>query len=206
MEGITSSLAKPTQMRRDGKPRPRSEAKRAQIVEVAIRHFAERGYSAAYKKAVQSFPRYMQAPAAAQELGFFEVLRYWLGRTENMVRDNWSSYRIYLIGNYGTDLALRREINRFLVAEDPYGWRDFVSFGVKRGELRSDLDVDMIGSILEWTMDRFQDALLTEELDPGLFRKSGPVPEEKEARMEQFVQLLRRAIGSEKAQVAGHKA
>ena len=26
-------------------------------------------------------------------------------------------------------------------------------------------------------MDRFQDALLTEELDPGLFRKSGPVPE-----------------------------
>ena len=45
-----------------------------------------------------------------------------------------------------------------------------------------------------------------EELDPGLFRKSGPVPEEKEARMEQFVDLLRRAIGSEKAQVAGHKA
>jgi len=40
----------------------------------------------------------------------------------------------------------------------------------------------MIGSILEWTMDRFQDALLTEELDPGLFRKSGRVPEEKEAR------------------------
>src|SRR5258707_2854232 len=43
------------------------------------------------------------------------------------------------VGNYGTDLSLRREINRFLVAEDPYGWRDFVSFGVKRGELRSDL-------------------------------------------------------------------
>jgi AcrR family transcriptional regulator len=220
MEGITSSLAKPTQMRRDAKPRPRSEAKRAQIVEVAIRHFAERGYSAArvediaaqlgiakgsvfqhfkskdglffeaYKKAVQSFPKYMQAPDPAQERGFFELLRYWLGRTENMVRDNWSSYRIYLVGNYGTDLALRREINRFLVAEDPYGWRDFVSFGVKRGELRVDL----------------QDALLTEELDPGLFRKSGPVPEEKEKRIEQFVELLRRAIGSEKAQVTGKKA
>jgi AcrR family transcriptional regulator len=236
MEGIASSLAKPTQLRRDGKPRPRSEAKRARIVEVAIRHFAERGYSAArvediaaqlgiakgsvfqhfkskdglffeaYKKAVQSFPKYMQAPAAVQERGFFDLLRYWLGCTENMVRDNWSSYRIYLVGNYGTDLSLRREINRFLVAEDPYGWRDFVSFGVKRGELRPDLDVDMIGSILEWTMDRFQDALLTEELDPGLFRKSGPVPEEKEARMEQFVELLRRAIGSEKVQVTGKKA
>jgi TetR/AcrR family transcriptional regulator len=236
MEGITNSLAKPTQMRRDVKPRPRSEAKRAQIVEVAIRHFAERGYSAArvediaaqlgiakgsvfqhfkskdglffeaYKKAVLSFPKYMQAPAASQERGFFDVLRYWLGRTENMVHDNWSSYRIYLIGNYGTDLALRREINRFLVAEDPYGWRDFVTFGVHRGELRPDLDVDMIGSILEWTMDRFQDALLTEELDPGLFRKVGPVPEEKEKRIDQFVELLRRAIGSDKAQLIEKKA
>ncbi|MFZ0684867.1 MAG: TetR/AcrR family transcriptional regulator [Terriglobales bacterium] len=236
MEGITSSLAKPTQMRRDEKPRPRSEAKRARIVEVAIRHFAERGYNAArvediaaqlgiakgsvfqhfkskdglffeaYKKAVLSFPKYMQAPAAVQELGLFEVLRYWLERTENMVRDNWSSYRIYLVGNYGTDLALRREINRFLVTEDPYGWREFVSFGVRRGELRTDLDVDMIGSILEWTMDRFQDALLTEELDPGLFRKAGKTPEKTEARIDQFVALLRRAIGSDEVQIPGKQA
>jgi AcrR family transcriptional regulator len=160
----------------------------------------------AYKKAVQSFPKYLQVPEAIGERGFFAVLRYWLGRTENMVRDNWASYRIYLIGNYGTDLALRREINRFLVAEDPYGWREFVSFGVSHGELRTDLDTDMIGSVLEWTMDRFQDALLTEELDPGLFRKSGPMPEAKETRIEQFVELLRRAIGSEKVQVIGKKA
>jgi TetR/AcrR family transcriptional regulator len=235
VESITNSLAKPAQLRRDTKPRPRSEAKRGRIVEIAIRHFAERGYNAArvediaaqlgiakgsvfqhfkskdglffeaYKKAVQSFPRYMQAPPEVQAVGFFEVLRYWLSRTENMVRDNWASYRIYLVGNYGTDLALRREINRFLVEADPYGWRDFVTYGVKNGELRPDLDVDLIGSILEWTMDRFQDALLTEELDPGLFRKSGPVPEKKEARIEQFVELLRRAIGSDKVQ-SGKKA
>jgi len=226
VEGITTNLAKPPQLRRDAKPRPRSEAKRGRIVEVAIRHFAERGYNAArvediaaqlgiakgsvfqhfkskdglffeaYKKAVQSFPRYMQAPAEAQNGGFFEVLRYWLGRTENMVRDNWASYRIYLVGNYGTDLALRREINRFLIEEDPYGWRDFVTFGVARGELRSDLDADMIGSILEWTMDRFQDALLTEELDPGLFRRQGSPAEKKEARIAQFLDVLKRAIGT----------
>ena len=236
MNGIASSLAKPTQLRSDGKPRPRSEAKRARIVDVAIRHFAEHGYSAArvediaaelaiakgsvfqhfkskdglffeaYKKAVRSFPKYMEAPPEIQKQGFFEMLRYWLGRTEHMVRDNWASYRIYLVGNYGTDLALRREINRFLVAEDPYGWRDFVHYGATRGELRQDLDADMIGSILEWTMDRFQDALLTEELDPGLFRKQGPVPEKKEARIEQFTELLRRAIGSEKIQHLGKKA
>ena len=233
MSGITTNLAKPPQFRRDPRPRPRSEAKRGRIVEVAIRHFAERGYNAArvediaaqlgiakgsvfqhfkskdglffeaYKKAVQSFPRYMEAPAEVLGGGFFAALRYWLGRTENMVRDNWASYRIYLVGNYGTDLALRREINRFLVDDDPYGWREFVNFGVRRGELRADVDVDMIGSILEWTMDRFQDALLTEELDPGLFRKSGPVPEKKEARIEQFVELLRRAVGSEGRQQPG---
>jgi TetR/AcrR family transcriptional regulator len=225
--GITQSLAKPAQLRVDGKPRPRSEAKRARIVDTAIRHFAQHGYNAArvediaaelgiakgsvfqhfkskdglffeaYKRAVRSFPKYMQAPEEVLKQGFFETLRYWLGRTERMVRDNWASYRIYLVGNYGTDLALRREINRFLVTEDPYGWRDFVGYGLSRGELRADLDGDMIGSILEWTMDRFQDALLTEELDPGLFRKQGPVPEKKEARMEQFVALMRRAIGAE---------
>jgi AcrR family transcriptional regulator len=236
MNGIASSLAKPMQLRSDGKPRPRSEAKRARIVDVAIRHFAEHGYSAArvediaaelsiakgsvfqhfkskdglffeaYKKAVRSFPKYMEAPPEVQKQGFFDMLRYWLGRTEHMVRDNWASYRIYLVGNYGTDLALRREINRFLVSEDPYGWREFVRFGLTRSELRHDLDADMIGSILEWTMDRFQDALLTEELDPGLFRKQGPVPEKKEARIEQFTELLRRAIGSEKIQLTGKKA
>src|SRR5258708_19572398 len=147
MEGIASSLAKPAQMRRDGKPRPRSEAKRARIVEVAIRHFAERGYSAArvediaaqlaiakgsvfqhfkskdglffeaYKKAVQSFPKYMQAPAAVQERGFFELLRYWLGRTENMVGENLSAFQISLFPNFGTSPSLRREIHRFLLAE-----------------------------------------------------------------------------------------
>ena len=189
MEGITSSLAKPTQIRRDGKPRPRSEAKRARIVEVAIRHFAECGYSAArvediaaqlgiakgsvfqhfkskdglffeaYKKAVRSFPKYMQAPAAMQERGFFELLRYWLGRTENMVRDNWSSYRIYLVGNYGTDLALRREINRFLVAEDPYGWREFVELRGQAGRIAdgfgcgNDLDRSWSG---RWTAFRMR--------------------------------------------------
>src|SRR5260370_20507195 len=150
-------------MRRDGKPRPRSEAKRARIVEVAIRHFAERGYSAArvediaaqlgiakgsvfqhfkskdglffeaYKKAVLSFPKYMQAPEAVQERGLFEVLRYWLGRTGNMVRDNWSAYRIYLICNYWADPGLRGEINRFLGVEGPYGLGDFLGFGGQRG-------------------------------------------------------------------------
>ena len=48
----------------------------------------------------------------------------------------------------------------------------------------------MIVSILDWTMERFQDALLTEELDPGLFRRQGELGEQKEARINQFLDVL----------------
>ena len=96
----------------------------------------------------------------------------WL-RTEHLVREDWIPYRVSLLGNYGTDLPLKREINRFMLAEDPYGTVAFVRFGLERGEVRKDLDQEMVVSILDWTIERFQDALLTEELDPGLFRRQG---------------------------------
>ena len=60
----------------------------------------------------------------------------------------------------------------------------------------------MIVSILDWTMERFQDALLTAELDPGLFRKQGEMPEKKEARIQQFLAVLRRAVGADSASVS----
>jgi len=207
-------------------PRPRSAAKRSRIVDAAMQHFAENGYDAArvgdmaaalgiakgsifqhfgskdglffevYKRAVRSFPKYLDAPAEVRAAGFFDVLHYWLGRTEHMLHEDWIPYRIALLGNYGTDLALKREINRFLIAEDPYGTVVFVRFGLGRGELRHDMDIEMIVSILDWTMERFQDALLTAELDPGLFRRQGELPEKKEARILQFLAVLRRAVGA----------
>lgn len=226
MSGIASSLASPPRYRTQVPLRPRSEAKRARIIDAAMRHFAEHGYHAArvgdiaehlgiakgsifqhfgskdglffevYKKAVRSFAAYLDAPADVQRQGFFEILRYWLARTEHMLHEDWIPYRVYLLGNYGTDLALRREINRFLLTEDPYGTVAFVRFGLERGELRRDLDLEMIVSILDWTMERFQDALLTEELDPGLFRRQGEVGEKKEARINQFLDILEHAIGT----------
>ncbi len=229
MSGIASSLITPPRYRNQVPPRPRSEAKRARIVDTAMRHFAEQGYHAArvgdiaaeldiakgsifqhfgskdglffevYKKAVRAFPAYLDAPADVQALGFFGVLRYWLERTEHLVHEDWVPYRISLLGNYSTDLALKREINRFLMTEDPYGTVAFVKFGVQRGEVRKDLDVEMIVSILDWTIERFQDAFLTEELDPGLFRRQGELGERKEARINQFLEVLKRAIGSERS-------
>jgi len=225
MSGIGSSVVSPPSYRHMP-PRPRSEGKRSKIIDTAMRHFAEQGYHAArvgdiaallgiakgsifqhfgskdglffeaYKKAVRSFPRYLDAPAEVSSRGFFEILRYWLARTEHLIREDWIPYRVSLLGNYGTDLTLKREINRFLMAEDPYGTVAFVRFGVERGELRRDLDQEMMVSILDWTVERFQDALLTEELDPGLFRRQGDPSEKKEARIEQFLDLLKRAIGA----------
>jgi TetR/AcrR family transcriptional regulator len=216
---------------------PRSEAKRARILEAAMRHFAERGYHAtriediatelsiakgsvfqhfgskeglflaAYKKAVASFSAYLDAPPAVTARGFFETLRYWLERTDRLVRENWIPYRIALLGNYGTDLRLRQEINRFLRDRDPYGTAAFVRMGVERTEVRSDIDEEMIVSMIEWTVERFQDALLTEELDPGLFSRPGNRPEKTMARIAQFLELLRSAIGSRVApRPAGPKA
>ncbi|MFZ0800558.1 MAG: TetR/AcrR family transcriptional regulator, partial [Terriglobales bacterium] len=164
-----------------------------------FQHFGSKDglFFEAYKKAVRSFPRYLDAPAEVCDRGFFEVLRYWLVRTEHMLHEDWIPYRVSLLGNYGTNLGLKREINRFLVAEDPYGTVAFVRFGLQRGEVRGDLDQEMIVSILDWTMERFQDALLTEELDPGLFRRQGGPAEKTESRITQFLDVLKRAIGAD---------
>jgi AcrR family transcriptional regulator len=226
MGGIASNRTTPPLYQRQPPPRPRSDAKRSRIVDVAMQHFAEHGYHAArvgdiaaalgiakgsvfqhfgskdglffevYKRAVHSLPKYLDVPPDVRQAGFFEILRYWLVRTEHLLREDWIPYRISLLGNYGTDLALKREINRFFIAEDPYGAVTFVRFGLERQELRNDMDVEMIVSILDWTMERFQDALLTAELDPGLFRRQGDPEEKKEARIQQFLAVLQRAIGS----------
>jgi TetR/AcrR family transcriptional regulator len=201
-------------------------AKRAHIIDVAMRHFAERGYEdartediardagiakgavfqhfvnkqglflAAYKRAAGSFSRYLDAPGEIRAKGFWEVLHYWLSRTELQVRENWQPYRVVLLGNYGTDLRLKREINRFLATEDPYGTAAFVRQGLKEGAVRADVDVEMVVSLLEWTVERFQDALLTEELDPGLFRRAGLSEEKTARRMEHFLRLLEGAISN----------
>src|SRR5689334_4144534 len=115
MSGIASSLVTPPRYRTQVPARPRSEAKRTRIIDTAVRHFAEQGYHAArvgdiaaelgiakgsvfqhfgskdglffevYKKAVRCFPAYLDAPQEVRSKGFFEVLRYWLVKTEHLV-------------------------------------------------------------------------------------------------------------------------
>jgi AcrR family transcriptional regulator len=204
----------------------RVEAKRELIAECAMRHFAQDGYQGArvediaaelgiakgsvfqhfgskaglffeaYRRAVTSLPRWLDAPEGVQSEGFFAVVRYWLSRTEHLIKDDWVPNRVALIGNYGTDLDLKRELNRFLVSEDPYGTLDFVEWGQQRGEVRTDLDLETMVSMVDWLSTAIQDALVAEELDPGLFHRWHHQPDRQRMRLDHFAILLESAIGS----------
>jgi hypothetical protein len=57
------------------------------------------------------------------------------------------------------------------------------------------VDLEMIVSIVDWLSDRLQDALVSEEMDPGLFHRFRGQPERQRMRVEDFEVLLRSAIG-----------
>ncbi len=205
----------------------RAQQKHARILQTSMRYFAELGYEAtrvadiaqelgiakgsifqhfgskdglfleAYKASLQSFPAFLDAPLDIIERGFFAVLQHRLEQSEQFKREHSIAYRIVLLGNYGSDLKLKKQINRYLIAEDPLGTEAFVQMGLERGEIRSDVERDLVVSIVDWTFERFQDALLMEEFDPGLFRRAGePKSKAKEQRIEEFITVLRSAIGS----------
>jgi AcrR family transcriptional regulator len=202
----------------------RQRAKQDRIVAIAMEHFARHGYEgakaeaiaaaagvskgavfgyfgskaglflAAYETATRTFSRYLEAPADVLERGFFATVSYWLAHTPHMIHEDWIPYRVVLIGSYCSDLALKREITKYMQSEDPYGTREFVQFGVDRGEVRQDIEIGLIISLVDWLIDRCQDAIVTEELDPGLFGYFTQSPQLREQRMAQFVELLRSAI------------
>jgi hypothetical protein len=126
--------------------------------------------------------------------GFFATISYWLAQTPHMIHEDWIPYRVVLIGTYSADLQLKREISKYMQREDPYGTREFVQFGVQHGEIRQDIEIELIISTVDWMIDRCQDAIVTEELDPGLFGYFTQSAQMRERRVAQFVELLRSAI------------
>jgi AcrR family transcriptional regulator len=195
-----------------------TESRRDRILESAMRHFAERGYRGtrvedvatevgvakgtvfldfgskeglfleAFKRAVSQLPAWLDAPADVVEQGFWAVLDWWLQRAEDLVASDPVPNRVALIARYDTGLDIRRPVDRFMRSEDPYGTLEFVEFGVRRDEIRDDVDAEMIASTLDWMAERFQDALVSEDLDPGLIHRR---PERRPMRIKEFVELLR---------------
>lgn len=150
-------------------------------------------FLAAYQQAVQMLPAWLEAPEDVVEQGFWATLDWWLQRTEESVNSDPVPNRIAVIGRYDTGLGLRRPIDRFMRSEDPYGTLEFVEYGVRRGEVRDDVDAEMLASTLDWLAERFQDALVSEELDPGLIHRQ---PERRGMRIKEFVEILREGIAA----------
>jgi TetR/AcrR family transcriptional regulator len=200
------------------------EERRDRIIEAAMRHFAEHGYRggrvediartvgvakgtvfldfgskeglflAVYQRAVSRLPAWLDAPKDVVEEGVWATLDWWLERTEQYNEEDWVPNRVAVIGRHDTGLGLRGPIERHMRSEDPYGTLEFVEFGVRRGEIRNDVDAEMIASMLDWLAERFQEALASEELDPGLIHRR---PERRGMRIKEFLAVLRDGIAAD---------
>lgn len=215
----------PRQELENRRDREARAAKLRRTAEVAMRHFAEHGFDGArvediakelgvakatifrrfgtkerlfletYKLAVQSLTPWDGVPKEVWDLGFFATVAYWLDRTEEWVEEMWVPFKITLIGNYVTDLSLKREMKQFLWSEDPYRTLEFVEYGISRGEVRSDVAPELVCSVLDWLVDKFQEAIVSDELDPGLLRLARRDPMGVEVKIDEFLRILRGAIG-----------
>jgi len=128
--------------------------------------------------------------------GFFAVVRYRLSLPATYWEQYSVPYRIVLLGNYGSDLNLKKRIARFVATEDPLGAAAFVRLGIEQGEIRTDVAPALITSILECTFERMQDSLLTGESDRELFHRTGDVGGDREQVIDHFMKILRGAIGT----------
>jgi AcrR family transcriptional regulator len=198
-----------------------AEERRDRIVAAAMQHFAQHGFRgtrvedvaqdvgvakgtvfldfgskeglflAAYQRAVQMLPAWLEAPEDVVEEGFWATLDWWLEHTEDFVHRDPVPNRIAVIGRYDAGMGVRLPIDRFMRSEDPYGTLEFVEFGVRNGEVRDDVDPEMLASMLDWVAERFQDALVSADLDPGLIHRR---PERREMRIKEFVEIMRHGI------------
>ena len=210
-------------------PGSRSQQKRSLILHAAMHHFAKHGYEAArvgdmaehlgiakgsvfqhfrskdglffevYKEALRSLPVYLDVPDEVKHAGFFAVVRYRLTRPLEFWEQYQVPYRVVLLGNYGSDLNLKKRISRFVTMEDPLGATALVKLGLERGEVRSDVNPVLLTSFMECMFERMQDYLFTGESERDLFHRAGELHGSREQTIDQFMKILRGAVGTSQA-------
>ena len=170
MSGIGSSLVSPPRYRSHAAPGRVRKAKRTRIIDAAMRHFAEHGYHAArvgdiaaalgiakgsifqhfgskdglffevYKKAVRSFPSYLDAPAEVRERGFLRGPALLAGADRASGARRLDSVSRLAAGKLRHRPYAEARDQPLSDGGRSYGTVAFVRFGLQRGELRNDLD------------------------------------------------------------------
>ena len=130
------------------------------------------------------------------ETDFFERIRQSLIAGIHFIDRHPKVYKIYLKMVFQEDFPLRAEFLQQVHLFSAEYLRPVVASGIAGGELRLDLDIDAAVFFLDALMDRFLQAYCVSFLDAGsgLYRAS---KDEMEKRVEEFIQLLKRGMGTE---------
>ncbi|MEX0754381.1 MAG: hypothetical protein WD556_04605 [Actinomycetota bacterium] len=81
-----------------------------------------------------------------------------------------------------------------------------MEFGVERGDLRDDVDVETIASVLDWTMIDFAMSLAYEDFDAGLVRARSRRSGGREGLIEDVLELFSSGAASGAVPVRGSEA
>jgi AcrR family transcriptional regulator len=137
-----------------------------------------------------------QVKQATAETEFFERIRQSLIAGIHFIDRHPRIYRIYLKMVFQEDFPLRAEFLQQVHLFSAEYLRPLVESGIAGGKLRRDLDIDAAVFFLDALMDRFLQAYCVSFLDAGsgLYQAS---PKEMEQRVGEFVQLVKRGMGTD---------
>ena len=215
---------RPRRERRPSADRPAE--RRERIVDAAMRHFAEHGYRgarvediaadvgvakgtvfldfgikeglflAAFERAVVELPAWLDAPDEVTAEGFWAVLDWWLERTEEFLNRDRVPNRVAMIGRYDAGMGCAARSTGSCGARTRTARSSSWSSACGAARSATTSTPRCSPSMLDWVAERFQDALGSDELDPGLIHRKPFVPERREMRIQEFLEVLRTGIAA----------
>jgi TetR/AcrR family transcriptional regulator len=135
-----------------------------------------------------------QVKAETAEADFFERIRQSIHAGIRFIDHYPRIYRVYLKMIFQEDFPLRAEFLQQVHLFSAEYLKPLVERGIERGELRTDIDIDMTVFFLDALLDRFLQAYCVSFLDAGagLYRAS---PEEVGRRVDELIRLIRFGMG-----------